>query len=107
MSVDIVRHWRLKAQRYSLTGQTCPDCNQNIFPPRPVCPHCAETTAPVFPWNVEEITSSAHVVTEIPQVSRKKSAKIVAAATVQNGYERRQEAEVIAVKNRHTSAVYS
>ena len=78
MSVDIVRHWRLKAQRYSLTGQSCPDCNQNIFPPRPVCPHCAEISSPVFPWNVEEATPSARVVSEIPLVAQKKSAAIAA-----------------------------
>jgi len=38
--MDIPRHWRLKAQRYRLEGSTCPYCNQSIFPPRPVCPHC-------------------------------------------------------------------
>ena len=95
MSVDIVRHWRLKAQRYSLTGQSCPDCNQNIFPPRPVCPHCAEAPTPVFPWNIEEVMSPAHTVTETPPVVGERSAKMVTVRAVRNGYERRQKAEAI------------
>jgi hypothetical protein len=39
--MEIPRYWRLKAQRYRLEGSTCPTCGQLIFPPRPVCSHCA------------------------------------------------------------------
>jgi predicted amidophosphoribosyltransferase len=39
--MEIVRHWRLKAQRYRLEGSICPSCGKPMFPPRPVCPHCA------------------------------------------------------------------
>ncbi|MGE5461763.1 MAG: zinc ribbon domain-containing protein [Syntrophothermus sp.] len=39
--MEIPRHWRLKAQRFRLKGRRCPTCDQAIFPPRPVCPHCA------------------------------------------------------------------
>jgi uncharacterized protein len=45
MTVEIARHWRLKAQRYQLIGEVCPNCNEKIFPPRDVCPHCAEQAA--------------------------------------------------------------
>lgn len=38
--MEIPRHWRLKKQRYSLTGEICPHCEAKIFPPRDVCPHC-------------------------------------------------------------------
>ena len=38
----ITRYWRLKAQRYQLVGEECPNCHGKIFPPRDVCPHCAE-----------------------------------------------------------------
>ena len=38
--MEIPRHWRLKKQRYSLVGETCPHCDGKIFPPRDVCPHC-------------------------------------------------------------------
>ena len=38
--MEIPRHWRLKKQRYSLVGETCPHSDGKIFPPRDVCPHC-------------------------------------------------------------------
>jgi len=38
--MEIPRHWRLKQQRYSLVGETCPHCEAKIFPPRDVCPTC-------------------------------------------------------------------
>ncbi|RPJ51928.1 MAG: hypothetical protein EHM21_01520 [Chloroflexi bacterium] len=38
--MEVPRHWRLKKQRYSLTGEICPDCKSPVFPPRAVCPHC-------------------------------------------------------------------
>ena len=42
MTVEIARHWRLKPQRYQLVGEVCPQCNGKIFPPRDVCPYCAD-----------------------------------------------------------------
>lgn len=38
----IARNWRTRHQRYSLEGEICTECNNKIFPPRDVCPHCAE-----------------------------------------------------------------
>ena len=38
--MEAPRHWRLKKQRYSLTGEVCPHCSAKIFPPRDVCPVC-------------------------------------------------------------------
>lgn len=35
-------NWRLRKQRYSLEGETCPSCGEPIFPPRDVCPDCGE-----------------------------------------------------------------
>lgn len=51
MTVEIARHWRLKAQRYSLIGEVCPVCQGKIFPPRDVCPHCAENAGPEFQFS--------------------------------------------------------
>ncbi|MDM8520274.1 Zn-ribbon domain-containing OB-fold protein [Anaerolineales bacterium HSG6] len=42
MSTQIARHWRLNSQRYQLVGEVCPNCSGKIFPPRDVCPHCAD-----------------------------------------------------------------
>lgn len=39
--MEIARHWRLKQQRYGLIGEVCPNCDYKIFPPRDVCPNCA------------------------------------------------------------------
>jgi uncharacterized OB-fold protein len=38
--MEIPRHWRLRKQRYSLTGEVCPHCDAKLFPPRDVCPEC-------------------------------------------------------------------
>ena len=38
--MEIPRHWRLRKQRYSLTGEVCPHCEAKLFPPRDVCPEC-------------------------------------------------------------------
>lgn len=44
--MNIATAWRTKRQRYSLMGEVCPDCQQAIFPPRDVCPHCSEPAGP-------------------------------------------------------------
>jgi len=40
--MEISRHWRLQQQRYGLVGEVCPHCEEKIFPPRDVCPKCAQ-----------------------------------------------------------------
>ena len=40
--MEISRHWRLQQQRYGLIGEICPHCEEKIFPPRDVCPNCAQ-----------------------------------------------------------------
>jgi uncharacterized OB-fold protein len=40
--MEVPRHWRLKKQRYALVGETCPKCASYLFPPRAVCPVCAQ-----------------------------------------------------------------
>ncbi len=42
MTIEIARHWRLNPQRYQLVGEVCPNCDGKIFPPRDVCPYCAD-----------------------------------------------------------------
>jgi hypothetical protein len=37
--MEIARHWRLKAQRYGLAGDVCPEGHKN-FPPDDVCKQC-------------------------------------------------------------------
>ncbi|NOX60983.1 MAG: Zn-ribbon domain-containing OB-fold protein [Chloroflexi bacterium] len=40
--MHIARNWRVKKQRYSLTGEICHHCGSKVFPPRDVCPECAQ-----------------------------------------------------------------
>jgi len=40
--MSIPRNWRTRQQRYSLKAEVCNICGNTIFPPRDVCPHCAE-----------------------------------------------------------------
>ena len=36
----VAQTWRLKGQRYALQGAKCENCQNVMFPPREVCPHC-------------------------------------------------------------------
>jgi uncharacterized OB-fold protein len=40
--MSIPRNWRTRQQRYSLRAEVCNECGHTIFPPRDVCPNCAE-----------------------------------------------------------------
>ncbi len=40
--MSLPRHWRAAKVRYGMVGEVCNSCGKNIFPPRDVCPHCAE-----------------------------------------------------------------
>ena len=46
--MEISRHWRLQKQRYGLVGEQCHHCGENIFPPRDVCPECAQEAQEIF-----------------------------------------------------------
>jgi uncharacterized OB-fold protein len=39
--MQVPRHWRHRRQSYALQGETCPRCKSHLFPPRAVCPRCA------------------------------------------------------------------
>jgi hypothetical protein len=40
--MSIAQNWRLKNQRYALKGAKCETCQNVMFPPREICPHCQE-----------------------------------------------------------------
>ena len=40
--MGIPQFWRLQSQHYQLTGEVCHTCDSKIFPPRDVCPECAQ-----------------------------------------------------------------
>jgi len=49
--MEIPRHWRLRKQRYNLTGEVCPHCDAKIFPPRDVCPECGLDAKKVYQFS--------------------------------------------------------
>lgn len=38
----VARYWRGRKERYCLEAKVCDVCNRVSFPPRRVCPFCAE-----------------------------------------------------------------
>jgi uncharacterized OB-fold protein len=44
-------HWRLKNQRYRLTGEVCLKCGAKLFPPRDVCPECSQPAYEPFTFS--------------------------------------------------------
>jgi len=44
-------HWRLKKQRYALTGEICHKCGAKLFPPRDVCPECSRPAYEPFTFS--------------------------------------------------------
>lgn len=46
-------HWRLKNQRYKLTGEVCLKCGAKLFPPRDVCPECSQPAYEPFTFSGE------------------------------------------------------
>ena len=58
------RSWRLRKQRYSLHGESCPVCAAVHFPPREVCPGCGApqhlpivAAWPTFAWPARVFTT--------------------------------------------------
>jgi len=49
--MGIAPNWRLRKQRYALVGEVCEECGEKIFPPRDVCPHCAEAAQSPFQFS--------------------------------------------------------
>ena len=46
--MSVARTWRTRRQRYGLVGERCEHCQNAIFPPRDVCPHCAQPAQKEF-----------------------------------------------------------
>ena len=49
--MDIPRYWRLREQRYHLTGTKCLSCGELSFPPRKVCPKCQSREMEAYSFN--------------------------------------------------------
>ena len=58
--------WRTKKQRYSLQGEVCTRCATIMFPPRQICPHCAQRHLHAELRQAEPTLAHLHVYT-LPQ----------------------------------------
>ncbi len=83
--MEIARHWRLKEQRYNLTGSRCEQCGEKSFPPRQVCPKCgAETSAP-FPFSGLGEVYSFTTIYEVPTGYEEQAPYTVALVRLEEG----------------------
>lgn len=64
--MEIPRHWRLKNQRYKLEGVVCKNCEQKVFPPRQICPHCGGDDLEVFKFSGKGEVFSFTTIYEAP-----------------------------------------
>jgi len=83
--MEVPRHWRLKQQRYSLTGEICPHCESKIFPPRDICPTCGEEAKKLFTFSGRGEVYSYTTVYEAPSGYDQDSPYTVALVKLEEG----------------------
>jgi uncharacterized OB-fold protein len=64
--MQIASNWRIKSQRYGLVGEQCPHCGHFIFPPRDVCPDCAQEARTAYQLSGKGTLYSYTIVQEAP-----------------------------------------
>lgn len=52
--MEISRHWRIRKQRYSMVGSSCPSCGFKMFPARDICPECGHGSHASLQINIQE-----------------------------------------------------
>ncbi len=65
--MEVSQHWRLNGQRYQLQGEQCEHCGASIFPPRDVCPDCAEPAQEVYTFSGNGTVYSYTTVFDAPE----------------------------------------
>lgn len=64
-TMEIPRHWRLKAERYNLVGEVC-EKGHHVFPPRDICPDCHGEAKIPFQFSGKGTVYSATIVYDAP-----------------------------------------
>ena len=72
--MQLTQHWRLNTQRYQLTGEQCEHCGASIFPPRDVCPACAEPAQELQAFSGRGTVYSYTTVLDAPAAGRQPAA---------------------------------
>ncbi len=83
--MDVSRHWRLRQQRYSLVGESCPHCEFKIFPPRDLCPDCGENAKTIYQFSGRGQVYSHSTVQEAPQGFKEQAPYTVALVQLEEG----------------------
>jgi len=83
--MEISRNWRLQKQRYGLVGEVCDQCGNKIFPPRDVCPHCAEEAKTPYQFSGKGEVYSYTTVYDAPEGYEEQAPYTVAIVKLEEG----------------------
>jgi uncharacterized OB-fold protein len=85
MQMQIAQSWRLKGQRYTLTGEKCPACGHFIFPPRDVCPECAAEAKTLFQFSGKGEIYSFTTISDAPAGFEEQAPYVLAIVKLDEG----------------------
>lgn len=83
--MEISRNWRLQKQRYGLVGEVCDHCGSKIFPPRDVCPNCAEEAKTLYQFSGKGEIYSFTTVYDAPEGYEEQAPYTVAIVKLEEG----------------------
>ena len=83
--MEISRNWRLQKQRYGLVGEVCEHCGSKIFPPRDVCPECAEEAKTPYQFSGKGEVYSYTTVYDAPEGYEEQAPYTVAIIKLEEG----------------------
>lgn len=83
--MQISQNWRMKAQRYALVGEKCPNCAHYIFPPRDVCPACEAEAKTLYQFSGKGEVYSFTTITDAPAGFEEQAPYILAIIKLDEG----------------------
>ena len=83
--MEISRNWRLQKQRYGLVGEVCDHCGAKLFPPRDVCPECAEEAKTLYQFSGKGEVYSFTTVYDAPEGYEEQAPYTVALVKLEEG----------------------
>jgi uncharacterized OB-fold protein len=83
--MEVPQHWRLSAQRYALAGEVCPHCGFAIFPPRDICPSCAQPAQEVYTFSGKGTVYSYTTVLDAPEGFEEQAPYVLALVQLDEG----------------------
>jgi uncharacterized protein len=83
--MQIAQSWRLKGQRYTLTGEQCPACGHFIFPPRDVCPECVAEAKTLFQFSGKGEVYSFTTISDAPAGFEEQAPYVLAIVKLDEG----------------------